>query len=68
MKDAMVRRKNKSQDVDAVVHFPHRDGGLYGNDRFYDVAMDGAAGGSGQKHIRQIAEVQSLQVSKLDSP
>jgi Flp pilus assembly protein CpaB len=30
--------------------------------------MDGAAGGSGQKHIRQIAEVQSLQVSKqMDS-
>jgi methyl-accepting chemotaxis protein len=32
------------------------------------VAVDGAAGGSGQKHIRQIAEVQALQVSKqLDS-
>ncbi|GAB7478901.1 hypothetical protein OUHCRE19_11710 [Enterobacter asburiae] len=43
------KKKNKRQDVDAVVHFPHRNGGLYGNDRFYDVAVDGAAGGSGQK-------------------
>ena len=43
------KKKNKRQDVDAVVHFPHRNGGLYGNDRVYDVAVDGTAGGSGQK-------------------
>ena len=41
------KTKNKSQDVDAIVHFPHRDGGLYGNDRFYDVAVDGSARSAG---------------------
>ena len=43
------KTKIKCQNIDAVIYFYHRDGRLYGNDRFYDVAMDGSARGSGQK-------------------
>ena len=41
--------KNERQNVNAIVHFSHRDGRLYRHDWFYDVAVDGAAGQSGQK-------------------